>query len=152
MLWKVHIPDHLSGRKETRDVHVLLLEYFNGISLFDFAYAHHFTFPTATKQKIVSQLLDMVDILHSHGVFHLDLIAGNFLIKDSSAGDLQLRIIDFEFAKLATQDTERRLLQRWRYFDRGDLEETLKNMKLMDEEEPLKMDGRYDAISEFLRR
>jgi len=34
----------------------------------------------------------------------------------------------------------------------GDLEETLKDMKLMDEEEPLKMDGRYDAISEFLRR
>jgi tRNA A-37 threonylcarbamoyl transferase component Bud32 len=44
----------------------------------------------------------MVNIIHGHGVFHQDLIASNFLIKDSSAGDLQLRIIDFEFAELAT--------------------------------------------------
>src|SRR5271155_2888306 len=93
----------------------------------------------------------MVNIIHVH-VFHHDLIAGKFLIKDYSLGDVQLRIIDFEFAKLATQDTERRLLQRWRYFDMGDLEETLKDMKLMDEEEPLEKHCSYDGISEFIRR
>jgi serine/threonine protein kinase len=84
-------------RNETRYVHVLLLEYFNGISLFDFAKAHQFTFPTATKQKIISQLLHMVNILHFHGVFHHDLNAGNFLINDSSAGPGGLAITDHRF-------------------------------------------------------
>src|ERR1700685_2104797 len=59
--------------KETRDVHVLLLEYFDGIALFDFAFARRFTFPTATKQKIIAQLLDVVNIINGHGVFHQDL-------------------------------------------------------------------------------
>lgn len=94
----------------------------------------------------------MVNVIHSHGVFHQDLIAAKLLVKDSSEGDVHLRIIDFKFANLATQDTERRLLKRWRHYGMGDLKETLKNLKSMDEEESLGKDGTQDAVSQFVRR
>jgi serine/threonine protein kinase len=88
----------------------------------------------STKQRLSMQIFGMVNVMHSHGVFHQDLAAPNILI-NSCDGDAQLRLVDFEFAKLATRDTEHRFLKRWRHFDIGDLEETLMDMKLLDEGE-----------------
>ena len=93
----------------------------------------------------------MINIIHSHDIFHHDLIADNLLVKHSSEDNIHLRIIDFEFVNLIHQDMEHRLLKRWRHYDMGDLEETLKNLKLMDEEESLGKDGTHDVVSQFVR-
>ena len=124
--------------EESRDVHVLLLEYFNSFSLFDFAITNKLAVLT-TRQKIITQILDMINIIHSHGVFHRDLAGRNFLVNYSD-GDLQLRLVDFEFATLATPDTELRLLKMWREYDIADLESSLIDMGLMDESEPFEED------------
>jgi len=79
---------------EWRDVHVLLLKYLNGISLFDFPNANGLYFPSSTrKQKVVVHMLDMVNLMHSHSVFHHHLAGRKILIKDFQ-GDLQLRMVN----------------------------------------------------------
>ena len=65
---------------ESRDVHVLLLENVNGVSSFEVAMANDLSFPSTTKQKLVAKILDMVNTMHSHGVFHRDLAGSNILV------------------------------------------------------------------------
>ena len=78
---------------ESRDVHVLLLiKYLNSILLFDFPIANGLYFPSR-KYKAVVHMLDMVNLMHSHGVFHHHLAGRKISIKDFQR-DLQLRLVN----------------------------------------------------------
>lgn len=74
----------------------IITEYVDGETLTDFIHNHHEFFKKkSNRKKIISQLLSVIEYLHSHQVLHLDLKPSNMMI--TRIGH-DLKLIDLGFS------------------------------------------------------
>jgi len=70
--------------------------------------------PERLNKKETKQMLDIISIMHSFGVFHCDLHPGNVVLRRSSDGALEIKLIDFGLSRFSSSEHDRNY---WGFLD-----------------------------------
>lgn len=93
------------------------MRFMKGDNLEELIFSHHKTFHEKESLLILVQLLELVDYLHYHNIFHLDLRIPNLFLNDK-----ELYLIDFGLAKHVSSSPSRSLeMKQQDYYDFGEI-------------------------------
>lgn len=96
-----------------------VMSYIDGINLEDDIFLNKKTFNERESLLFIVELIKLIDNLHQHDIYHLDLRISNILIKDN-----QPYLIDFGLARQAQPEhisIKKEKLKRQDYYDLGDI-------------------------------
>lgn len=84
----------------------IVMELVKGTELFD-VICHRKSFSEKDAKNVTQQIISGVSYLHSRGIVHRDLKPENIMCHEEPNGLLQIKIIDFGFAKKVQQSEEK---------------------------------------------
>jgi serine/threonine protein kinase len=113
---------------ESRDINVILLEYFDGKPLSDPLTVQALS---PIRVDVARETKRLLDVIHSFGVYHNDVLGHNILAREIQ-GIWEYRLIDFEFAAFLSPEIYGASEQR-AYYDIGALEGELEELGYIDE-------------------
>ncbi len=107
-LHHTNFPKFIS-RFEDKDREGYILEYIDGEVFEDIIRKEKYQFNREEIYEVCSQLLDMVEILHSHNIIHGDIRLPNIIRKDNK----ELSLVDFGLARIMDHDYYTKELDYW---------------------------------------
>uniref|UniRef100_F7APE7 non-specific serine/threonine protein kinase n=1 Tax=Ciona intestinalis TaxID=7719 RepID=F7APE7_CIOIN len=90
---------------ETTTEVTLILEYAAGGEIFDHCIGVKDPFNETTTRRLLQQILEAVDFLHSNNIVHLDLKPQNILLTEGGV-DGDIKLVDFGLSKILAQEIE----------------------------------------------
>ena len=103
-----YFPKFISKFKD-KDREGYILEYIEGVVFEDILRKERYQFNCEEIYEVCGQLLDMVEILHSHNIVHGDIRLPNIIRKDNK----ELSLIDFGLARIMDNDYYTKELDYW---------------------------------------